>query len=34
MNVRVTKGVSDELLHYYENMTKAILGPDEKIVKV
>ncbi len=34
MNVRVTKGVSEELLQYYESMTKAILGTDEAMVKV
>ena len=34
MNVRVTKGVSEELLQYYENMTTAILGNDEALVKV
>ena len=34
MNVRVTKGVSAELLQYYENMTTAILGNDETLVKV
>ena len=34
MNVRVTKGVSEELLQYYENMTTAILGNDETLVKV
>lgn len=34
MNVRISKGVSEELMQYYENMTKAILGTDETHVQV
>ena len=31
---KVGIGVSDDLLAYYENMTKAILGHDEEVTKV
>ena len=31
---KLSSGVSADLLVYYDNMTKAILGNDEKIVQV
>ena len=31
---KITKSVSDELSTYYDNITKAILGSDEELMKV